>query len=134
MRPFSTLYRLSEPGDVHTCKQIWRENKDLFGAPQKLGWPTVVAQRDGRLLGFLSTDPTKKVIVAGPLIVGKNCSAIIVIRLVEAYENIIRPWVNGYYFHVEKKNSHWLKMIRKLDFRETGKSRSGFWFYREFVK
>lgn len=132
MKPKETLYRLSKPGDSKTLKKIWAEHEAMFGKPKKLGWPTVVAERAGILLGFLSTDTSKKMLVAGPLILNGGSSTFTVLRLVEAYENVLRyTGTTNYYFHVDKTNERGLKMTRQLGMNEIDTSPTGFWFKRD---
>ena len=134
MKPVSTIYRLTTPRDVHVCKEIWAANAKLFGEPRNLSWPTVVAERNGKILGFMSTNAAKKFLLAGPLIIGKDCHAITVIRLVEAYEVVLKmAKVTSYWFHVEQKNKNWIKLIHKLGVKEKEKSETGLWFERKLV-
>lgn len=134
MRPANTIYRLSEPRDIPMCKKIWEESSDQFGGVKKLSWPTIIAERNGRLLGFVSTQPTKKMLVVGPLITRKPCHSIVILRLVEAYEYILRKaGVSSYWFHVEKKNKQWLKLIYKLGLKENDETDTGYWFERKLI-
>ena len=132
MKPRETNYRLMVQSDRPMLKKIWADNKKLFGEPKKLGWPTVVAERQSRILGFITTDTTAKLIVAGPLIVNGGSSSFTVLRLIQAYENVLKyAGMDGYFFHIEKKNKHWLKMVRTVGVPEVDKTSKGFWFKRE---
>ena len=132
MQPRNTLYRLMEPTDEPILQRMWTDHKKVFGLPKKFGFPTIVAERDGTILGFLSSDPSAKILTAGPLIVTAGVSGIVVMRLIEAYENLIRPMMDGYLFHVDNKNMYWMKMVQQFPLKQYEKSRTGRWFMREF--
>lgn len=136
MRPTETTYRLLQPSDIEACKKIWAHNEKLFGKPNKLGWPTIVAERGGKILGFLSTNPGKA-LIAGPMIVNGGSSPFVVMRLVEAYEHILMvAGVKTYLFHIDDKNESWLKLVHKANLgdrvKEYRKDDTGRWFQRSF--
>lgn len=140
MTPKETLYRLCQLSDVRVVEKIWRDQKKQFGRPKKLGWPTVVAERNGKILGFLATQADNpQEIIAAPLIVNGGSSPFTAMRLVQAYENVLKfAGVTAYYFHVEKKNEKWLKIVRELNqmgiAEERNKDRTGFWFRRNLSR
>lgn len=99
MRPVETRYTLMKPHDKKRCEELARQY-GIETVP-RLDWPTVVAKRKGKLLGFLSTRPVKDAIVAGPIVVGTEVKGPIVMRLVEAYENVLRmAGVTSYLFYL----------------------------------
>src|SRR5262245_8225094 len=99
MIPLQTIYRLSTPQDVAACKKIWSNHENLFGKPKKLGWPTIVAERNGKIIGFISTAPYTKYLVCAPLILNGGSGIFTTMRLIEAYEFILRKaGVHGFYF------------------------------------
>jgi hypothetical protein len=109
MYPVSTEYRLANEQDL---QQLY----DTFDIPCKLGWPTVVAVRGNKLLGFLSTQERDEAVVAGPLMV--NCrkgksKAFVCLRLVEAYDNLMRAMgIRKYLFHVAKDETPaWVRQV-----------------------
>lgn len=131
MTPLYTLYRLSELSDMLILKKIWRDNEHLFGKPKQLGWPTVIAERNGKILGFISTWPKAKLITAGPLILAANSHPIVAVRLIEAYENILRvSGVTTYFFHIESENKDWMDFAERLGVMPFEETRSGQWYQR----
>src|ERR671914_1764118 len=113
MLPRETHYRLAHsPRDYARCHALLRQH----GPVVKLGWPTVLAERRGEVLGFVSTRPDQRVIVAGPLVVnGTPRPGIVVMRLADAYDRVMRKaGVTSYLFHVEPGNARWLEMLRDL--------------------
>lgn len=90
MKPLNTKYRLATSSrDYQRCRQLFEENQ---GEPPsvRLSFPTVLAERDGSVIGFLSTHPSSTHIMAGPLEVKGGRNMITFIRLIEAYENVLR--------------------------------------------
>jgi len=78
-----TTYRLAtQPDDYDTCR--------LF-VPGKFGFPTILAERDGELLGFLGTHPRDDAVVVGPIFVreDKRGTGFIALRLIESYEKVL---------------------------------------------
>ena len=60
MTPRDTTYRLATTADLRRCHALMREQ----GEPSTLSWLTVVAERDGKLLGFLSSKLKTMVVAA----------------------------------------------------------------------
>lgn len=106
MHPASTRYRLESSADA---AQIAALPGGLV--PRK--FPTVVAEREGRILGFLGTHDREDCILAGPLGVrdreGRS-RAIIAWRLLQAYEVVLaHAGVSAYYFTTD--DPHWAGAI-----------------------
>lgn len=85
--------------------------------PSLLGFPTVVARDtpNGEITGVLGTNLTNQIVVADPLVVRTDrLSVVRIIRLVEAYENVLR-WagVGSYHFYVEKSKPHWKSLVER---------------------
>jgi hypothetical protein len=114
MRPRDTIYRLAHgQRDLRACQAIARA-RGITDAT--MGWPTVVADRQGQLLGFLATTPSKKVVQAGPMVIapGVALPALIMMRLIEAYEVVLkRAGVTQWFFRVEYTNQGWDRMVKK---------------------
>lgn len=90
MRPRDTKYRLAaSPRDYQKCRALFIEN---HGAEplRSFSFPTVVAERAGEIVGFLSTWDQKTALIAGPLEVKGGKNMFMFIRLIEAYENVLR--------------------------------------------
>ncbi len=108
MRPVETSYKLMAPHDKKRCLELARHHG--METVARLEFPTVVAKRKGKILGFLSTRPTKDAIVAGPLVVGTEIKGPIALRLVESYENVLRmAGVTSYLFYVT--DPHWQRQV-----------------------
>lgn len=90
MFPRSTKYRLAtSPADYKACRALFADNHGA-DPTNSLSFPTVMAERDGALVGFLSTWSSKKALIAGPLEVKGGKNIFLFIRLIEAYENVMR--------------------------------------------
>lgn len=97
---------------------------------EKLDFPTVVAKRGGKIVGFLSTLPRKDAIVAGPLVVNLLVAGPTVMRLAEAYEHILlMAKVTEYLFFVA--DSRWVGIIRRALDIEPMEAEGGWWFRRK---
>ena len=125
-----TSYRIAEQKDYKVCHKLLRESV-LPDCP--LHWPTVVAERDGKILGFLSTQTNQGFIEAGPLVVSDEISvkAFIALRLAEAYENILKlSGIHTYYFGIEKEREEWIEVIKKMGFEKYKEYDGIIWFRR----
>lgn len=112
MHPTTTIYRLADnPRDYAACHEIMRTNgsKDW-----DLHWPTVVAVRDKQIIGFLSSNKVDWCVMAGPLELARP-SPFVVLRLIEAYENVMRfMGVTQYCFFIAKSNQHWMRQAEAI--------------------
>lgn len=125
MKPQRTRYRLMEEMDKPILERIWKDNRKVLGKPLPLDFPTVVAERDGRLLGGITTNKQSGTISMA-LIVAPPCAFMTFIRLFEAYENVLRyAGVTSYYGAFRKKGHE--KVVEILEnlgikpyFRERG--------------
>jgi hypothetical protein len=102
MRPIDTTYQLAiSSKDYRDCHRLMQAEEGLpdMGA---LSFPTVMARRDGKLVGFLSTHNDNRYVIAGPLIVKGMRNPMITLRLVEAYDMImLAHGIKLYYFSVD---------------------------------
>lgn len=111
MHPINTLYRIAEDYDYDACYDLAKVNGR---PPQLLCFPTVVAERDDEIVGFLSSNRCSWCIMAGPLEM-INPSGITAMRLLEAYENCLHAMgVTRYCFTVANANldGKWLKIVQ----------------------
>lgn len=130
MRPTSTTYRLARPGGEYNRLYALMEREGFGRMP--LGWPVVVAERKGRVIGFLGTHPRKDAIVAGPLVVEGGRNMPMFIRLVDAYANVLRmAGVKSYFFGVAKGNSKAIERVQVLGATRIGEDEAEVWFQRE---
>lgn len=82
----------------------------------KLAWPTVVAERDGRVIGFMASSPCDWCLMGGPMDM-ETPSPIMAMRLIEAYENLlIRSGITRYCFYIEATNKRWIEQVSAIDF------------------
>ena len=130
MRPRDTLYRLAKPnGEWNRIYSLAR--REGFGVIHP-GWPTVVAVRAGRIVGFLTTHDRDDVIVAGPLVIEGGRNMLMFLRLGEAYENVLRiAGVNAYLLTVDKGNFQQAERVQVLGGRQIGVDATRLWFRRE---
>lgn len=112
MHPLNTVYRLADnPRDYAACHAIQRANAAVDWT---LHWPTVIAVRDGEVIGFLSSNKVNWCQMAGPLEL-KRPSAFVALRLVEAYEQVMRfLGVERYCFFIARTNRPWLDQAFRL--------------------
>lgn len=129
MHPTSTLYRLADnPSDYRACHAILRANNQ---PKWTLHWPTVVAERDGKIIGFLATNKSNWCHLVGPLELAQPSHFITAIRLLEAYENLMRFLsVTSYCFFIERKNDKWLQAIKDFGFVPIKANPEAVWFER----
>ena len=106
-------YRMAKPGGEYN--RLYALMRKENGKQEPLGWPVVVAEEDGKVVGFLATWPDEELLMAGPLVIEGSKRMWMFIRLVEAYENVLRATgVKQYLFTVEKSNEKQLARIRKV--------------------
>lgn len=123
-----TLYRLAtSPADYRKCHALMRASNPTSGNTPKLGYPTVVAEKDGTVVGFISTVRHPKLIVAGPV---HAPNGIIALRLFEAYENFLwHAGVRGYLIPA-KEHDHG-SMLQRAGFDLLEQNNGVNWFRRE---
>lgn len=113
MHPTNTIYRLVKKHEYKICHKLIRDNK----IPNcRLTYPTVVAERGDKIIGVLATMPDKLRIIAGPLVVDPSIKvrSFIALRLIEAYEMILRlSGVSFYFFNIFKTDDKWIKIVEK---------------------
>ena len=114
-----TLYRLATtPADYRKCHKI------IKPLAWKLSYPTVMAERDGDLLGFLSTLRHPKRVVAGPI---HAPNGIVMLRLAEAYENFL--WTAGVRVYlVPAQDPRHAGMLDRLGYERTAETGGVAWF------
>lgn len=122
-----TTYRLAtSPADYKRCQAFMREHQP----PVPLSFPTVMAERDGEMVGLLSTHTKHGAVVAGPLVLRKG-HGITMIRLIEAYDTVMwRAGVRSYHFHVSAGNAKWRSQIERAGLAAWREDEQGAWFKR----
>jgi hypothetical protein len=129
-----TEYRLcTRPEHYRSCYAL---DRSLGLARVKLNFPTVRALRGGTVIGFLSTAETKEAIVVHRLtldpVTGRLGAAVIAIRLVEAYEEVLgKANITQYLAAVDKKNAQLIQtMERILQTKPYAETEHDVWFRR----
>ena len=114
MQPQNTIYRLASPGGEFN--KLYAMGKRVLGHEiGRLRWPTIVAERDGVVVGFLGTLKHDEVVLAGPLVIDLPSRMFVAMRLMEAYERLRRiTGVMPILFVVKRDNARWLEHIQIL--------------------
>jgi len=129
MKPQRTTYRLineKTAPEVPAIEYLWKKHK--IGPIKPLGFPTIVAEREKRIIGFLSSRPSKEMVAAGPLVVDvEGNRAFVAMRLVDFYEKVlVSAGVTLYTFRVSKTApKSWLNTIDEMlcrPYNETDKA------------
>lgn len=83
-------YRLAtNPADYRKVKALWRE----FGVDEgTASFPTVMAENEDGLQGFIATHTQNGMIIAGPMVFRRQglATGLAMDKLVEAYERILK--------------------------------------------
>lgn len=130
----STIYNLAaSPQDYKEARSFLLEDYPDLG---RLSFPTIIARRDSRIVGVLSTRPSREAVIAGPMRIDVEGNRVFVLKnLVESYERILRmAGVTMYNFHAD--DSHYIETINEmaefLHITMTGGQGDGrVWFRRE---
>lgn len=106
-------FLIRELSDYKLVRQFIRDQ----GEPDdSLSFPTVVAVDEaGEILGVLSTDLQKNLVVAGPLVINKKIRGYrVIVGLVDAYDEVMRGMgITSYVHSVDENNKPWLNMIER---------------------
>jgi hypothetical protein len=133
MIPSGTTYRLAEGPDFAVCHKLFKSQGHERDA--RYAFPTVVADRDGDIVGFYSTNDAQEYITAGPLEVDKSLDnpLIVAIRLVDAYDNVMRSvGINSYLFSVDKDNEQWKDIMERATGLESyAEDETRYWYRKE---
>ena len=130
MRPSGkTQYRLMDEADDARLRRLAKKH----GMPvDGFDFPTVVAKRGRKIVGFLSTIPTKSAIVAGPLVVDLPIKGPVTMRLVECYEAVLRDaGVTSYVFAIPEDSVSWQRNAEEaFDLKPYARKDGHFWYVR----
>ena len=117
MQPQNTIYRLANPGGEFN--KLYAMGKRILGHEiGRLRWPTIVAERDGVVVGFIGTLKDDNIVLTGPLIVDlPKARMFVAMRLIEAYEQLRRiTGVMPILCAVRSDNKKWLEHIQVLGY------------------
>jgi len=101
-----TEYKIASTHDEYAdCHGIMDKDEEL-------GYPTVMAIRNGEVIGMISTRWGEQNLIASPLIAN---SVFTCMGLSELYDNtLINMGVTHYLFSVEKDNKRMIKVIERF--------------------
>jgi hypothetical protein len=117
MKPARTLIRLANPGGEWNRLYALARKAGIRVHKGDFAFPTVVAERDGKVVGFVSTWPTEEAIVAGPLVIEDAPNPFLFLRLAEGYENLLRHAGVKVYLHtIDKTRPEHVGFMEKLGF------------------
>lgn len=141
VRP-KTVYRLSRgPRDrrrVHECMRAWGLG------PLRLGDPLLLAWREDKIVGFLSTRQKPLVHISQLAVLPQTgakraVASLAAFRLLEEYERILRHLgLTSYYFHIDCESGSWadtmegLVATQSFGITEYRRVASGTWYNRRF--
>ena len=130
MKQQGTDYRIAESGaDYSKCHSFIRDNH--FQDPP-ITFPTIMAERKGKLVGVLGTHKSNKAIIAGPLIIntpGNN--AFVGVRLIEGYEKVLATLkVKTYVAAMWKHQPDWIRMASAVGFEPLAVENGVVWMKR----
>ncbi len=133
MYPNEVTYRLAQsPRDYKGAHKLLREiGGDDYDPDKPLTWPTVVADREGSIVGVLSTWKISNGLLAGPL---AGRSPIIIMRLSEAYDKVMtQAGVKTYWAPCRKSNTKMFNIMKKLGMEPEMEDSTAYWFRRKLA-
>ncbi len=126
-----TIYNLAtSSSDYKACKKFLQDNDE---EPVKLSFPTIIARRDNKVIGLLSTRPNENSIIAGPLVNPKR-NGLLYLNLVEAYEGVlIRAGVKEYVFNIPQTETDYLDQIFRATRMTPFTFKDGLYWFRRII-
>lgn len=106
-----TDYKLAATSqDYKRLHAFLRDNDMETDLP--LSWPTIYAEKDDKIRGVISTNPSKKFVAVGRYV---GLSPLVMFRLIEFYELLLKKTgVTKYLIPVEDTNTVEQKAIERL--------------------
>lgn len=130
----SASYRLADgPADFRRAHALC----DALGMERvTFGWPTVVAEKDGEIIGVMATRPSDKAVLVGRLAAKGQNPSFTLIRLVDAYENVLRlAGVKVYLIPTQREDERLQVAIERLmDIRPWVRDEKVVWYRREIPR
>ena len=126
-----TTYRLATtPADYRKCRALVRQHD----SPKPMTFPTVMAVRDGQVIGVLGTQKRDDMIVAGPFVLAHK-SPFVVLHLLDAYDLVMRrAGIVAYHFYIDPGNAHWQAQVERLGFTAWSRDEAGGAWYRRSLE
>lgn len=134
MKPARTRIRLAKAGGE--WNRLYALARRAGGRPHKgdFQFPTIVAERDGEVIGFVSTRIAEGAIIAGPLVIEGGKNPFLFIRLAEGYENVLRAaGVKAYLHQIDKERPEHVEFMERLGFTRWGETPTGVVMKRELA-
>lgn len=130
-----TEFKLArKPADYRKCHALMKAVESEFQHCQ-LSFPTIMAFRENELIGFLSTRPGKKGVVAEPIVLNVDGNAsFLYIKLVEAYESLLKAGkVPSYLFFIPERYGEYNRLVEKAGFQPIEEDKAGVWYRRLLI-
>lgn len=137
MKPSSTKYRLAHSSTDYRKAHALTSLVDprLVGP---MSFPTVLADRDGLVVGVLGSTPNKNFLVAGPLAIMPDLPSKgpVLMRLLESYENFARfMGIDRILFRIHSVESpHWARSVESIyNIKPYANEDNWLWFQRKLI-
>lgn len=99
-----------------------------------LTFPTIMASREGEVVGMIGTRPHKDAIIAGPLLVNLPHPQVVILHLFDSYELVMRKLgVEAYHFSIDKSNEQWKHIVEKALSLEPYGETDEYWYRRSLT-
>ena len=132
MRAKGTDYRLATTSaDYKRIRNFLKDQEIEFS---RLSFPSIFAERNGVVVGTLSTTYDANLIIAGPLAadVGRGNPAFVLVRLIQAYERVLeRTGVSEYLFWVWEHQGPWISTLKDAGLTPWERKDGRLWFKKE---
>tara|TARA_Y100000310_G_scaffold308982_1_gene352623 strand:- start:21 stop:416 length:396 start_codon:yes stop_codon:yes gene_type:complete len=129
MIPRGTRYRLAQEIEYPLLDDLIKEEPRL--QVHGYAFPTIVAEREdtGEIVGFISTNPRKDMILCEPIIAPNG---IVYMRLIEAYQKVVYAGgIRSVFIRVHEDLDKHLRVAKKVPIFEPLDVINGFhWFVR----
>ncbi len=138
MHPRDTRYTLVTHEQYAACERFRATETDV--PPHDWGFPVVMAQRDGHILGYLGTYDERGDVVAGPLVMPRVLPRMqrvwVMLRLLEALEPVFQACgVTSYWMTADATDTHYCDILGRLGLvevhRVTHEGSTYVWFLRQ---
>lgn len=120
---------------IARAKEDYAISAEFLGkAADEIMFPTVVAVRDGRIVGAVATHNRDDMVVAGPLRVDESIpnKAVLALKLSEEYERVMAALeVREFLFSVYRDNERYLRALERLPIERVDENESMIWFRRQ---
>lgn len=129
----NTKYKVAvTPRDYQICHNLADKEGFLHNT---YSFPTIMAIKEGELVGFISTHIEGESIVCGPLVVKTDRNhAMTLVRLVEAYDLALRSMgIEWYIFHTPK-NGKLEQLAEKIGFKPYEERDGEVFFLRDLMR